>query len=273
MTVLGVYREKRFSPGKVEADAAVLDATLEELSYAGCQVRAIAGESLSNTLAKPVAVLSMAQSEEALALLEEWSGGGVRVINSVHAIRNCYRKPLIRLLLESKLPIPASRIISLQEAVQEAMLASSGRFWLKRGDVHAMQSEDVTAINSRAEMRKALEHFCRQSVEDVLVQEHVEGLVVKFYGVGENAYFRAFLADTGEEITSRAGALRDIVQQAARTTGLEVYGGDAILTADDRVILIDLNDWPSFSRCYQSAAKSIARYLMRNENGQNYGSA
>ncbi len=31
-TVLGIYREQIFSPGKVSDDAAILDATLAELS-------------------------------------------------------------------------------------------------------------------------------------------------------------------------------------------------------------------------------------------------
>jgi hypothetical protein len=43
--------------------------------------------------------------------------------------------------------------------------------------------------------------------------------------------------------------------------GLEVYGGDAVMTERNGPVLIDLNDWPSFSRCCHSAAISIASYV------------
>ena len=44
--ILGVYREQVFSPGKIEADAAVLDAALEQLSGMGRRVSAVRAESL-----------------------------------------------------------------------------------------------------------------------------------------------------------------------------------------------------------------------------------
>ena len=106
-----------------------------------------------------------------------------------------------------------------------------------------------------------MEYFFGKGIRDILVQRHVDGPVVKFYGVGQREYFRAYLADDGEEFTSKAGQLRSIARQAARAVGLEVYGGDAILTERNGPVLIDLNDWPSFSRCCRSAARSIAAYI------------
>ena len=38
---LGIYREPEFSPGKIEADAAILDATLSELKREGVEIQAI----------------------------------------------------------------------------------------------------------------------------------------------------------------------------------------------------------------------------------------
>ena len=40
--------------------------------------------------------------------------------------------------------------------------------------------------------------------------------------------------------------------------GLEVYGGDCIVRQDGTFAIIDFNDWPSFSRCRNDAAKAIA---------------
>ncbi len=75
------------------------------------------------------------------------------------------------------------------------------------------------------------------------------------------SYFSAFLATSGEEITSGADTLRRIAGRAAEATGLEVWGGDAIVTPKREFVLIDFNDWPSFSRCREKAATSIARYI------------
>ena len=265
-TVLGIYREKRFSPGKVEADAAILEATLSELEQSGWSTATLAGEKLGTADAGPELVVNMAQSDQALRTLEQWSREGVRVVNSARSIRNCYRKPQIRLLQEAQLPLPLSRIVSLQSLDPAEVFPAAGRCWLKRGDVHAMQARDVVCVASRQEMRQALAYFAEQEVSDILVQQHVEGSVVKFYGVVERAFFQASLAHTGEDITAEVGSLIDLAQQAAQVTGLEVYGGDAVITPDNRVVLIDLNDWPSFSKCCHSAAKSIAGYLLETRN-------
>jgi hypothetical protein len=107
----------------------------------------------------------------------------------------------------------------------------------------------------------SLEHFHREGVRKVLIQEHVEGRPIKFYGVGAGDYFRAF-SDSGEEITSPVKALSSLARRSAMAIGLEIYGGDAIQTGKGDLVLVDLNDWPSFSRCRESAAKAIARYVL-----------
>lgn len=262
LTVLGVYREQVFSPGKVQDDAAILDASLAVLSRAGYKVASVKAESLDLSTPRPDKVLSMAQSKRPLEILDEWRQRGTRVVNSVESILNCYRKPLTRLLTEAGVAMPSSRMITLEEAEKGIDFQFSSRIWLKRGDVHAMQSGDVIALESEAEMHRALDHFRRHNIGDILLQDHAEGHVVKFYGVGQREYFRAFLAATGEDITVRVRPLIELAVQAAEVVGLEVYGGDAVLTNQDEVFLIDLNDWPSFSRCCTTAAESIASYLI-----------
>ncbi len=271
-TVLGIYREKRFSPGKVEADAAILEATLAELEQSGWSTETLAGERIGDAPGDPALVVSMAQSDQALRTLDQWSREGIRVVNSAQSIRNCYRKPQIRLLQEAQVPLPFSRIVSLRSLDQEQPFPAAGRCWLKRGDVHAMQARDVVCVTCRQEMRQALAYFAKQEVSDILVQQHVEGSVVKFYGVVERAFFQAFSASSGEEITAEVADLIDIAQHAAQVTGLEVYGGDAVITPDNRAVLIDLNDWPSFSKCCQSAAKSIAGYLLDTQDDCDFNS-
>jgi len=110
-----------------------------------------------------------------------------------------------------------------------------------------------------------LQHFRRHNVDEILVQSHVAGPVVKFYGVGRGDYFKAFLASTDVDVTTEvAEVLEPVAQRAARAVGLEVYGGDAVMTGNGSVTLIDLNDWPSFSRCRRPAARNIALYLQNS---------
>jgi glutathione synthase/RimK-type ligase-like ATP-grasp enzyme len=262
MSLLGIYREQIFSPGKVQEDAAILDATLAELSHLKMEVRTLQGEDLDDLFPRPDYVLSMAQSERALTILEDWQKRGVEVINSVQSVRNCYRKPLMSILAEAGIPMPPSQMVPLEKLERRTSLGSNGRYWLKRGDVHAIQTSDVVKVASEEDLVKALDHFHNQKIEDVLIQEHVEGQVIKFYGVGFGEYFCAFDSSSGEKVTSGIGELSPVVHQAVEAVGLEIYGGDAILTQEGGVILIDLNDWPSFSRCCRPAAKSIAKYII-----------
>lgn len=259
--LLGVYREQVFSPGKIDDDAAILDGTLDELSTMGYEVGRLHAELLDRSAPRPQIVLTMAQSPRVLELLDEWGSHGSRIINSVQAVRNCYRKPLIRILDGCGVLMPRSRMVSLEEAYQTVCLKPSEKLWFKRGDVHAVQPGDVASVSSPEELAYALDHYREKGIRDILVQEHVEGPVVKFYGVGRNDYFRAYLALTGEDITGDAGPLAAAAALAAEAVGLDVYGGDAVLMDGNGASLIDLNDWPSFSRCCDPAARSIARYV------------
>lgn len=261
VTLLGVYRERVFSPGKIREDAAILDATLTELSRTGYKTAVAEPKDLERFSGRPAYVLGMAQSHRALDILENWQKQGTRIINSVSSIRNTYRKPLLSLLAKACLPIPSSQMMQVEEAERGIPFGASDSYWLKRGDVHATKPGDVAKVTSKEELIRALQHFRRQKIEEVLVQENVGGEVIKFYGVGKGQYFRAFLASNGEEVTAKMKALSTLALRSAETVGLEIYGGDSILTHKGEMILIDLNDWPSFSRCCNSAAKGIAEYV------------
>jgi hypothetical protein len=262
--LMGVYREQIFSPGKVLEDAAIMDAVLEELAPPGCRkTLVLRAEDLEDVSVRPGMVLSMAQSEHSLHVLEGWEKSGTRIFNSVESVRNCYRKTLIRRLLAAGVPLPPSRIMALDEVAHKVSFRFSDRYWLKRGDVHAIQADDVVCVALEGELERALIHFHDQQVDEVLVQEHVEGDVVKFYGVGPGEYFEAFSVSSGKRMTREMPNLSHMAVQSARAVGLEIFGGDAVLTPTGEIIPIDLNDWPSFSKCRRAAARGIAGYIMK----------
>jgi glutathione synthase/RimK-type ligase-like ATP-grasp enzyme len=263
MKIFGIYRERIFSPGKVHEDAAILDAVLQALRLAGHETLAVPAEAMNEGLQGADLILSMAQSDRVLGILEKGERSGIPVVNTVSAVRNCYRKALIGILSRTSIPMPAGRIVAVTGMEASGDFREQGEYWLKRGDLHALGPGDVARINSPEELPRALAHFRGQGVEQVLVQEHVDGPCVKFYGVGveSGCFFRAFLAASGEEITGRAGTLSDTASAAARHLGLEIYGGDAIRTPDGAWVLIDLNDWPTFSLCREAAARAIIDVL------------
>jgi hypothetical protein len=82
--------------------------------------------------------------------------------------------------------------------------------------------------------------------------------VVKFYGVSGGEYF-ATVAETATDLSDvQKRALNHAASTAAAALGLEVWGGDAIVKGDNFSI-VDFNDWPSFSRVRNDAARAIAR--------------
>jgi len=262
MMILGVYREHLFSPGRVDDDALILEETLKELSFAGHEVRAAHVEDLDTAPTDVGCVVTMAESPKALAMFEKMERRGTRIINGVDAIRNCHRTAFIRLLSRAGLPMPKGWIVPAEDGPAPVSFRGGRSYWLKRGDFHCMGPGDVVRARTRGEMIRAFRRFRERRIMDVVVQEHMEGDVVKFYGVADGSYFSAFLlSQEREDITHRADHLRVLADRAARVVGLEVFGGDAIITPDDRVFLIDLNGWPSFACCRQPAAKGIASYV------------
>ena len=55
--------------------------------------------------------------------------------------------------------------------------------------------------------------------------------------------------------------LRDIACRAASALGLDIWGGDAIVTPAGEIFLIDVNAWPSFALYREEAADRIAAHL------------
>lgn len=245
--VFGVYRERRFSPGRVADDAAILDATAERLRRAGVAVGMVEGEALPELRARPRLVFAMCQGADALAWLD---GLDCPVINPATAIRNCFRVNLVERLAEASLPQPRWRFASTSFPTN----LGPGP-WLKRGDVHAMEAGDVRRIFGEEEWSKAIGDLSRRGIQRAIAQEHCEGGVYKFYGVA-GGFFRAYGLPA-----AHAGAASRLGASAAAALDLTVYGGDGVVGPDGSLTLIDLNDWPSFSRCRDDAAAAIAAHL------------
>jgi hypothetical protein len=247
---LGVYREERFSPGKIDDDRAILDLAAAELRHAGVAVRMAHGDRLPHLDRPPALVFAMCQSPAALSWMEE-AAERTLVVNHPSAVRACYRTSLVVRLDEAGVPQPRWTLAS---DAPPADLASGP--WLKRGDVHAMEAGDVRRVFSAEEWAAAVAEFQDREIRNAIVQRHAEGSVFKFYGVTGH-FFRAYGLPSGLET-----AARELARRAAVALGLEVYGGDGVAAGDGSLALIDVNDWPSFSRCRNEAGIAIGRRLL-----------
>jgi hypothetical protein len=145
-------------------------------------------------------------------------------------------------------------------------------YWLKRADAAAQTEADVVFASDSQALAEAEAAMRARGIRDYIISPHVEGDLVKFYGVPAAGFFRCFyptddgLSKFGLEHRNGqahhypfdAAHLQIKAEALAAAVGLEVYGGDCIVTADGNWFMIDFNDWPSFSRCREEAAEAIA---------------
>ena len=285
MEILGISRDKRFSPNSVARDDAIFACVAEGLRACGHRVTTwpehqLPGKRVAD-LASFSAVFSMARDEGALHLLAEAEQAlHLPTVNSARAILRNSRAHLVTLLGGAGIPQPPTRVVdtfTLQPL--EGHLHDDVRFplWVKRGDACAQSVTDVAYTPDRQAMIEAIEGFRRKDIHQAVVVEHAEGDLLKFYGVEGSSFFHSLYPTEGagfskfglEAHNGRArhypydsARLKSCADHAARVSGFTVYGGDAIIRPDGRFQIIDVNDWPSFSPCRQEAARAIVQRLL-----------
>lgn len=261
LMILAVSRAECFSPNSVGKDAAILREVSDILRRNGHNVDMVSEECLPDGVEACLCV-SMARSREALETLRRKETAGMAVINSVAAVEACCNRRLAtRLMVEAGVRVPAEDGVA--------------GYWLKRADGTAQQEGDVCFAATKAERDMKMEEMSLRGITDVMVSAHVEGDLIKFYGVCGTGFFRTFYP--GDDCDwkfcneSRNGIphhysfstayMHAMAERAAKAVGVEVYGGDCIVAPDGTATIIDLNDWPSFSRCRKEAAEAIAELV------------
>ena len=256
MRVLAVSRAERFSPNSVERDRAIFQAVIDRLRQQGHDVCLVSEDNRGHLecSASPDLILTMARQPETLAWLKSF---GVACVNSPEGIERCARSRLQVIMERLGTPVPPDD--------------GPDGYWLKRGDAAAQTAEDVVYVPDREQLATAIETMHQRGITDYTVSAHVQGDLIKFYGVGQGDFFRWYYPTEGGPSKfgdeSRNGqachyqfqehALQHEVQRLAAEVGVSVYGGDAIVRSDGSFCIIDFNDWPSFSSCRDAAADAI----------------
>jgi hypothetical protein len=265
LRIMGVYREADFSPGKVDADAAILDAALAELRRTGAQTFVVDPARLvSEPAPEADLILAMCQGGAALSRLATLEKAGAVTLNSALAIRNCYRDLLGSGLARAGIPVPEGALVETMPPLNMKPLRTldlSTPMYIKRGDLHALAPNDVRRVDGLEQLEATLLRFARRGVTHAYVQQEVVGELVKFYGVSSGQYFAALPQAEFQLSDPLKLGLRQAANDAAAALGLEVWGGDAVVSGD-RFLIIDFNDWPSFGDVRDDAARAIARHAL-----------
>lgn len=261
MKILAIRRDEIFSPNSIEKDRKILQQVADGL---GASVRMV-DETLLSAEENADVYVSMARHRRTLELLKAKEDNGALVINSAYGVERCERSLLDVTLREQGFPVPNSE--------------GNDGYWLKRGDTSAQNKGDVVYCKDRAALAEQQASFVLRGVTNWIVQAHVPGDLVKFYAV-RGGFFRYFYPnDDGiskfgdEEMNGKAQhnafdvtGLQATAEAISTLTGVEVYGGDAIITASRAFHIIDFNDWPSFSRCRDEAAEAIIKRIKNKIN-------
>lgn len=267
----GVYRELAHSPGRESDDAEILRATAGRLALAGFDVELKSPEELPQTddaSEVPRFLFAMCERPKIVERLAAWERQGVVVVNRPEAIRNTDRERTIARFCGDGVPFPASVLVATGGPIGST--AVSLPCWVKRGDVHAVEIGDVAFVRQREDLSAKLAELSTRGIGRAVLQEHVPGDLIKFYGVAGSdsegaplSWFQWFYHrdQTLSHHPFEAAGLRAAAARAADALGLEVFGGDAIAAPDGRTVLIDLNAWPSFALYRETAAGKIADRL------------
>jgi len=244
----------------VDKDAAVLAEVCRGLERAGMNVLAV---SETETLPPARGYISMGRMPRTLDFLRERGLEGKLVVNSADGVALCCNRRLLNMRLSAAgIPMPPCE--------------GTGGYWLKRAAGTAESSGDVQYAATREDMLRKRDMMMARGIGEPVVQAHVEGDLVKFYGVAGIGFFRTYYPSEdgqwkfGDERRNgmarhypfSVARLHEMADRAASAAGVTVYGGDCIVDAAGRVVIIDFNDWPSFSRCRKEAAAAIASHII-----------
>lgn len=258
MRVYGIQRASCFSPNSVEKDLAILSAVVQMFDGEIIPEECLSNQSIASRLYEVDVVFTMGRQSSTLQLLQQVEQRGVCVLNPSEGVRACDRLRLQQLMQQAHVPYPS--------------VDGEGPFWLKRSDMAAQGASDVVFCESRENLGQAILQFKERGITHWQIQKHVEGDLIKFYGVRDTSFFRYYypsddgISKFGDEARNGTAhhyqfseqQLQTYASQVSHAANVPIYGGDAIIDANGQIVIIDFNDWPSYSRCREEAACAIA---------------
>jgi glutathione synthase/RimK-type ligase-like ATP-grasp enzyme len=258
----GIARSVEFSPNHESNDAAIMRLTREAIEARGYRVEMVSEDDLPTARVQAPVVFHMCQGPRSMSWLTRLEEQGKLLINSSTSVRNCYRTYMTQKFQEASVPFPRTVVVDTAIDRLPAEVSELPGLWVKRGDVHATQKDDVVHAEDGAEALKVLASMKDRGITQAVLQEHVKGDVVKFYAIHKNGFFEWYHSEGPGTRPVDPELFRTEAERAAAAAGLSIYGGDLVVH-DAGVTLIDLNDWPSFARFRDRAAVKIADQILK----------
>jgi glutathione synthase/RimK-type ligase-like ATP-grasp enzyme len=262
--LLGLYRERQYSPGRhLSNDVLLLDQIAHRLRERDFAVDLVTLDEAESHRADAAIIFSMCQGRSSLKNLADWERQGVKIINSPRAALNTHRDRLPALMIKAGVLFPQTRLVATKERADLESLDLNGGIWLKRGDVHASVTADVQWVDSAQRLDVGMADFAKRGIAMAALQTHRAGDEIKFYGVAGGGFFHWFYSGEVRKYPFNFADLESLASQAATAVGLDIFGGDVIVSPTGELTLIDLNDWPSFAPCRERASYAIADFITR----------
>ncbi len=269
--VIGISRSSEYSPNHVDNDAAILEVVAEKLRDKGCEVEIWPEKEFVSKQIRTEFIFNMARDRSTIEYLKQLEDNGSVVVNSAYGIANCMRKSMTELLIRNGFAHPVSLIVPTDGKFTPELFPC----WIKRGDSHAMVKEDVVYVECKEEAEQVLADFHSRGISEAVINEHLSGDLVKFYGVqGTDFFFSFYPTDAchsklGLEIFNGETCgypfdkelLYQYSSRLAEIMNVPIYGGDCIISSTGEIRIIDFNDWPSFARCREEAGVKIAECI------------
>ncbi len=262
ITIAGIKRHSLYSPNHIGNDSLIFKQTVKRLNESAIVVNVYEEADLDTTEIKESFIFSMAQGIEGTKKLSELEQKGKTIINSPKGSINSYRYNMVEILPQKGIPFPKSYVVSIDEKDKIKFgVFNTRKIWIKRGDVHAVHREDVALVYSEDERKNIFREFEKRGITEVVLQEHLDGDVIKFYAIVGSPLFHWYYLNGVNHTPFDKDKLVELAQSSAMALGLDVYGGDAVVAEDGSISIIDINDWPSFAPIRDEASEQIAELI------------
>ncbi len=276
--IIGIERSHEYSPNKESSDSAIFRRVKEELENKGYRVLPFSEERLLQQPIFSPFCYTMGRRTETLEVLTILEEEGCKVLNSPSGVENADRIRMTTYLKAAGIPLPQCTLLDTRKSLNE-QTPLAYPCWIKRGNGYSQLKNDVVYVRNPKEAENALNDMSARNIPVAVVNLHLEGDLIKFYGVSnsdEPLFFHWYYpsptegskfgleAINGEAngYTFDENELQDLCHKAACTLHLQVYGGDAVIDREGTIRIIDFNDWPSFAPCRDKAAKAIAQLII-----------
>lgn len=275
--ILAVNRALEFSPNLAESDAAILQVVASKLEERGFLVDLIDEDAFDRMpdeeLRQYEIVAHMMRRMSSLFKLQRLGLPAINAPQAVLAVAKS-REMTLELLQNAGIDVPQwwayepseDRMFQCEPELQQLLPG-----WVKVMRECGTRHDDVSWVETPLEADTRVLELVRQRVLDIVVTRHIEGDLIKVYAIAPDLVYAFYPQElhytkfgTAEKHNSALAHipynkedLNSIACGISRTFGIEIFGFDAIVESDGHIVVIDVNDWPSFSAYREKAATAI----------------